>query len=309
MKENAYIQMVTDYVRHHFAEDIDLICAYGSFVRGKMHEKSDIDLFFVPSTPRGYQASFQVIIDDIGYDFFPISWDRLKAIANYDDPLTSLILEGQIVYHRNDACFNRFEEIRSYTVHFQRFEEKIPGLIDEAKRLFFEYPETLPEILIKCAMAVAYQNHTPLRRGMMDFENELAPLELPPLFLENIKFLIEEPTRSLAHKMILDTEEFVTKKVEPVVPSKSGFYEELKSIYQKGHATTSVYKQYFITHLIEKETKAMFPNATGFPKAKSPFSHWLHAHEKHLLQILEEENIPIREYKSMEDFETLFLKI
>ena len=35
---------------------------------------SDLDFYFIPSTPRGYEMSYQFIVDDIGYDLWPVSW-------------------------------------------------------------------------------------------------------------------------------------------------------------------------------------------------------------------------------------------
>ncbi len=308
MLENRYIKSVIDYTKKYYENDIDCIVAYGSFVRGEMHEHSDIDLFYIPATDRGYVANFQVIINEIGYDFFPISWERLTAIADYRDPLTSLLLEGVVVYHRNDEVFNHFEKRRMECVHFDKFNDLIPGLIKEMKYLYFDYPATLPDILTKAAMAVAYYNHQPLRRGMMDFENELKDFEKPILFIENIKLAIESPSKLFIHKLIIDVENFTCNKNNSVTTLYPGFYEELKSIYQKGHETTSVYKQFFLRHIIEKETENYFKNSISFPKQTGHFSDWLDNHEELVKTTLVNENIHIHEYQSLDDFITFYLK-
>ena len=308
LKEKLYVDSVIQYVKKYYSDDIDMIVAYGSFVRGDMHEKSDIDLFFIPATEKGYLASFQVIIEDVGYDFFPISWERLKQIARYEDPLTSLLIEGQIIYHRNDKVFNQFEELRTYCVHFDHFEEKLKKLIFDAKYLYFDYPKTLPDILTKCTMAVAYFNHVPLRRGMMDFENELASLQKPSLFTENIKLLIESPSKRGLRKFIEDTESFVLPK-EEVEQVSSGFYEEMKSIYQKGLHTTSPYKQFFIQYIIESETANAFSHDAVFPKVSKNYMEWIQSHEARMIEFLKEKEIPIHDYSTVEDFLTFFLKI
>lgn len=309
MKERLYVDSVINYVKKYYREDIDLIVAYGSFIRGDMHEKSDVDLFFVPANEKGYLASFEVIIDEVGFDFFPIPWERVKQIARYDEPLTSLLLEGQIIYHRNDQVFNQFEELRTYCVHFSHFEEKLKNLIFDAKYLYFDYPKTLPEILTKCALAIAYYNHVPLRRGMMDFETELQPLDKPTLFIENIKLLIESPSKRGLRKFIADTEKFVFPDKPSSEEIGSGFYEELKSMYQKGLHTTSPYKQFFIQSIIEKETQVVFGKEANFPKPSKNFYEWIQHHERKMVDLLKEKNIPIREYQNIEDFLTFFLKI
>jgi len=308
LKEKLYVDSVIKYVKKFYSDDIDMIVAYGSFVRGDMHEKSDVDLFFIPATENGFLASFQVIIEDVGYDFFPVSWERLKQIARYEDPLTSLLVEGQIIYHRNDKVFNQFEELRTYCVHFDHFEEKLKKLIMDVKYLYFDYPKTLPDILTKCALAVSYFNHVPLRRGMMDFENELAPLKKPFLFIENIKLLIESPSKKGLRKFIEDTEEFVLPK-EEIQPIGSGFYEEMKSIYQKGLHTTSPYKQFFIQNIIETETAIAFGPKVEFPKPSKNYADWITSHEAKMVEILHHQDVPIHDYASVEDFLTFFLKI
>lgn len=309
MKENRYIEKVIEYTKKYYKEDIDGIVAYGSFVRGDMHEHSDIDLFFIPSSERGFMAAFQVIIEDIGYDFFPLTWDRLIKISKFEDPLTSLILEGVMVYHRHDEVFNRFEELRKDTVHFERYESLLPGIVKELKYLYFDYPETIPDILTKCVMAVMYKNHLPLRKGMMDFEKELESVRKPHLFIENIKFLIENPTKKGIKQLIQTCESFLFEKEEEINELYPGFYEELKSLYQKGHETTSVYKQFFIKSIIEKESTSYFGPSFSFPKQNKGYDEWLNEHESKVINILSEKNVMIHEYTTLEDFLLFYLKV
>ncbi|HSN43820.1 MAG TPA: nucleotidyltransferase domain-containing protein, partial [Propionibacteriaceae bacterium] len=77
-------QAVLDFFieRLRRAEGVALAAVYGSFGTPAQSETSDVDIFFVPSTPDGAAASMQVIVDGVGYDLWPVSWARLERIAD-----------------------------------------------------------------------------------------------------------------------------------------------------------------------------------------------------------------------------------
>ncbi|HNT35271.1 MAG TPA: nucleotidyltransferase domain-containing protein [bacterium] len=105
---NAFVECI----RGNFKDDVALVLGYGSRFRGDHHPKSDLDLVFINDTPRGEEASAQFVIDDIGSDFFPISWERAEGIVSFREALLSLILESAVLYSRSDADLERLESLR-----------------------------------------------------------------------------------------------------------------------------------------------------------------------------------------------------
>ena len=100
-------------IRAKYAQDIAIVVCYGSYVNGTAHEKSDLDFFFIPDTEDAISASCQFILDGIGFDFWPICWARAEGIAEFEEPLVSLIADGRILYARSDSDRARFNALKN----------------------------------------------------------------------------------------------------------------------------------------------------------------------------------------------------
>lgn len=106
------LNALLDMLEAGFPEDIAIVACYGSYVTGVPTNVSDIDFYFIPSTPRGYQMSYQFIVDRIGYDLWPVSWERAERMANFDELLVSLIADARAVYYRNSEDMDRFNSLK-----------------------------------------------------------------------------------------------------------------------------------------------------------------------------------------------------
>jgi hypothetical protein len=87
-------ELLIEKISKDYKDDIALVVIMGSYIYGETHSRSDLDMFFVPNTERGYNLGFTFIIDGIGFDYWPISWERLEHIANFDERITSIITAG-----------------------------------------------------------------------------------------------------------------------------------------------------------------------------------------------------------------------
>ncbi len=90
---------------------VALAAVYGSFGTPSATDSSDVDMYFVPSGPHGEAARFQAIVDDIGYDLWPLPWARLEEIAELRDGLIPLLLDARVV-HADDASSARFAALQ-----------------------------------------------------------------------------------------------------------------------------------------------------------------------------------------------------
>ena len=54
---------------------------YGSYVYSTEDPLSDVDFYFIPGSDRAYQLARTFIIEDIGYDLFPMKWERIEGLA------------------------------------------------------------------------------------------------------------------------------------------------------------------------------------------------------------------------------------
>ena len=91
-RNQRYAEHMARLVAGEFAQDVSLLVAYGSFVTGGQSAVSDVDLYFVPATGRALALSRTFWIEDVGYDLFPMDWERLERIADFSDNLTPLVL-------------------------------------------------------------------------------------------------------------------------------------------------------------------------------------------------------------------------
>src|SRR5690606_37273974 len=106
-------ELFIEKIRRDYQDDVSLVVVMGYYIYGDTHDKSDLDLYFVPKTERGYNLGFTFILNDIGFDMWPISWDRLKKIAAHDERITSIVTEGKVLYHSSDLDLERFNDLKS----------------------------------------------------------------------------------------------------------------------------------------------------------------------------------------------------
>jgi hypothetical protein len=104
--------VLVNHVKAKYADDIAIVAYYGSYALGTANARSDLDFFFIPDTPEGYRASLQFIIDGIGFDFWPIGWERAERIATLVESLTTVIADCRLLYVRSEADLNRFMKLR-----------------------------------------------------------------------------------------------------------------------------------------------------------------------------------------------------
>lgn len=106
------IAWIINKVKTEFADDISLVLVYGSYINGTANSKSDVDCYYIPKTDRGYQLAVDFIIDGVGYDIFPMSWERVSEIAELRESLTPLVGDAQIIYYNDTSDLQRFKDLQ-----------------------------------------------------------------------------------------------------------------------------------------------------------------------------------------------------
>lgn len=107
------IEWIMNKVKTEYADDISLVLLYGSYINGTANSKSDVDCYYIPKTERGYHLGTGFIIDGVGYDLFPISWERITGISDLQESLLPLVGDVQVIYCGNSCDLERFKEIQS----------------------------------------------------------------------------------------------------------------------------------------------------------------------------------------------------
>jgi hypothetical protein len=81
-RNNAYVEWLQQQA-HRYAGQVSLVLLYGSYVNQTTTSVSDVDCYFIPKNPEGRTLSQTAIIEGIGYDLFPLSWDRVKGSPTF----------------------------------------------------------------------------------------------------------------------------------------------------------------------------------------------------------------------------------
>ncbi|ULQ59163.1 nucleotidyltransferase domain-containing protein [Brucepastera parasyntrophica] len=343
IQTSVILQTITEKIEKFYPEDIALFICYGSYVTGGYEKQSDIDFFFVPKTEKGYELGFQFIIDGVGYDLWPVSWERLERIAALEEQTISILMDGKILFAADDSDIKRVEGIKEKTRQNLKNRELVrtraKESIEKSKIIHFDLQERDTgaallgmHIAENLLFALAIMNGTYPRKGIKKIEDEL------PLFPEKPADFFEKYSRfsrardeneaiEILRTMIADTERIWEKEYSgmesaPDISWLAGFYEEFKSTYNKllCACEEKIYeKAFFAAAMIDGETEAFF--GRYFDKGTFPdllqivmggdFSAAEAAcriHEKILVDFLRKNNIQINSFQTIDDFVNEFMK-
>jgi predicted nucleotidyltransferase len=334
---------IVEKIETTFAEDISLFICYGSYVTGSYGEMSDIDFFFVPKTERGYQLAMQFILNGIGYDLWPVSWERLAKISNLEEQIASILMDGVVLFASSEDDLRKLEDLRQNLQ--QNLQEEATArkmslkYLDKAKSMYFDLQSREgSELLIGAVQiaetllfALALLNGTYTRKGLKRIEAELQGFSRKlAKFLVTYRKLIRTNRKAeiqgLVLEMIFETEETWKSRFEahpePAIPSDlAGFYEEFKSTYNKlllACEEENYENAYYAAFMIDRETASFLAGFTGpgtFPEMlEEVFRNDYESlrarcieHEQKLLEVLQEHRVDINVYHDLDEFRKSFL--
>ena len=106
------VKWIENKVKTKYHDDISMVLIYGSYVNGTANTKSDVDCYYIPKTDRGYEIAVDFIINGVGYDIFPMSWDRVENIAALKEVLLPCVGDVKIIYCNSDEDLKRFSQLQ-----------------------------------------------------------------------------------------------------------------------------------------------------------------------------------------------------
>ncbi len=257
-KNTRIIEAVKARAQRLCPNALDMIAVTGSFATGDYHEKSDLDLLIVIGDASGYALSHCFILDDVGYDLYCHTWERLEDAAKYESPYVSKLLDAQIVYCRDEAVRARFTGIAERLK--ARLEAPLSpqdiscalGEVLRAKQAYFDlaacegvrYHYPLMQLIYRLECAVYLMNHAVVRHGVRGIPTELAAMpSLPDGFL-TLHGALFDPSPYESHlrcamslirsteRWVLACREVLCPREQPSEDSLRGTYEELVSNYR-----------------------------------------------------------------------------
>ncbi|GAA3413112.1 kanamycin nucleotidyltransferase C-terminal domain-containing protein [Paenibacillus hodogayensis] len=255
-------ETIVNHIRSAYPEDIAIVAYYGSYAQGTATKRSDLDFFFIPATSNGYRASVQFIIDDIGFDFWPISWERAERMASFKEPQTTIIADCKLLYVRSDEDCERFMKLRN-TISTLQEPKNTLKLVEEAEselrnvyvhlyklsragdsETITFYKTEAHGVLTKVLQCLALLNRTYFTKGFGKNKEQIVQLPLKPANLESYMNTIMHG--SLITDIVQACEQLTADTLELVVAQKGkhsgapsysdrmkGFYEEEKAVLDK----------------------------------------------------------------------------
>lgn len=342
--QSEILSTITEKIEKSYIEDISLLVCYGSYVTGDYGIMSDIDFFFVPKTKKGYSLREQFILNNIGYDLWPVSWDRLIRISNLEEHITSILMDGKVLFYSSEDELSKFDKLKKNVEQHLHNKATIMDMsmrsIENAKGLYFTLQNEENDTMFIHAMnimemllfALALINGTYTHKGVKKLEHELKRFSLLPRdYLKRYKQVIRTHNalvlQNILRELINETEtlwntRFNNGKGRPDVSELRGFYEEFKSTYNKllcACDETNYEDAYYAGYMIDRETQAFLVNYSEpgtFPcMMNTIISNDFEIvrikcleHERQLLNLLNQHGIKINTYSNGYEFRQYFLE-
>ncbi|XEC94556.1 hypothetical protein AB6A23_25140 [Paenibacillus tarimensis] len=273
----AVADIMVKHIKNHYPQDVALVGYYGSYLQGRATERSDLDFFFIPATPRGKQVELQFIIEGISFDFWPIGWDRAERMAASEEWSTTIIAECELLYVRADDDLARFMKLRE-TISNLGSASNAPAMFNKAeavlndcfislaKSRLFRAPNKLTycriqaqEIAVNIFKALAFLNQTYYTRMWGHYREQVRNLPIKPdqldRYLDTMMFSnCTDEIMSACEKLTTDTLALISERKNSLGWNRSykdrmkGYYEEEKGMLnklltacEKGHYETAFF--------------------------------------------------------------------
>lgn len=254
MDNSVILDILLEKIKKDYLTDVSLVYVHGSYLRNDFHSLSDIDLFIVTKTNKGKKLGLTFILNEIGYDFWTVSWEWLEKVANYDDRTPSLITEGKIVFFSSKDDLTRFKNLqeKAITIDKEKYKTKALEKIKDIYKIAFlinissnisEIRNEIIGFIYMISEVLSLINCKNIKRQRKHFKSEIMRMENIPsnfersfdtLFSSNDIQEIKEEINYLTNetRKIIDqkTKNSDSKSFKEVF---NGWYEEMIQHYNK----------------------------------------------------------------------------
>ncbi len=262
-------------IQEKYKDDIALLIAVsGHSLEDDCH--GECFDYFIPKTEKGNKLAKTFIIDGVGHDLYPRSWERMENMANFIDDFTYGLGDGKILYYGTEEDKKHFLELQEQLkANLQNKEfmlkkalEKTDIAMDIYRTMMFE--EKLYKVRMAAgfiarylAIAVACMNGTYFKQRL-DLETvELKQMkELPKNFVNVYEDIVESKSiqelQRLSHEIISATRVFIAaRKPQNLENTKTSNCGDLANWYEEGSLTWR--RIYY--HCDTQNYKRVFPDA------------------------------------------------
>jgi len=251
-RNDMIVEWAVKRIEEEFKDDVSILVTYGSYENGTANPLSDVDFYFIPKKERAYELCKTFIVEGIGFDLFPMSWERVEGIAEFNGCLTPCVANVKILYCNSEEDKRRFEELQNTlkknlsnkAFMLEKAYKNIESAMNFYQAMLFE--EDICElrtaagyIVMALSDAVAYANQTYFSRGLKKQIEDLKRMESTPedfvsLYESVVRSNSELEIKGCCHKIIKNTRSFWDSKTEELKEEeKKANYEDLAELYEE----------------------------------------------------------------------------
>lgn len=245
-------QWAIQKIKTEAPEDVDILIGHPQW--NIPEDGNEISFnYFIPNNENGFRIAKDFIIEDIGYDFWAMPWERLEHLATLKEDITTSLIDGVVLWARTEESRLRFEQLQdlarrrlqdvSYRYKIALF--KLDEALDIYKVMMFDdnlshVRKGLSAAAVCLSNSLGLVNGIYFKRGPENQDRVLDTLELVPDGFTDayrkIPFTKDtEDCRGLAHVMISKVRKLLTDLQPPADPSVfSDDYKELAAWYEEG---------------------------------------------------------------------------
>lgn len=339
--DKELVEWAVNKIQTEYREDVSLLI--GQVGGGKIptDEQNMVFDFFVPATERGNQLARTFIIEDMGYDLYPISWERLERIANIEEPqMIFAFARGEVIYAKRKEEKDRFENLKAEmllklqdsTFHTPKSLEFLETAQEIFQTMLFE--ESLCKVRkaaggVCCYLmnSIAMVNGTYLKSGYMNLTDNLHmmkdyPCEFEKAFTEMLSEREIAAVKKRVYELIRITRNFLMQRIkterektgEPNFEDLVMWYQEMRYTFRRLAYFTgidSVEDSYLLGCYLQIEFDAVQEDfnlkkmdlLSAFDKENlHGFAKKAEEIENYIVEVLEESNAPQNRYASFSEF-------
>lgn len=296
--------------------------------------------YFVPANENGNKLARTFIIDGVGHDLYPRSWERIENMVAFNDEYTSALGEAIILYSHSDEDKKRFiamqekqkANMQNKDFMFKKALEKLDTAMELYRTMMFEdqlYKVRMASGYIAhyLSIAVACINGTYFKQRL-DLETvELAQMkEIPENFIAYFEAIVKaksiDELKKLSYMIISTSRKFIARhkplKVEeaisPVYENLAGWYEELSMAWRRlyYHCDTKNYKRAFPDAIYLQNELNIIKEEFGLREMDligsfdwenlNPLKCRAQELEHYIISEIENHGVKLNKYDTLEDF-------
>lgn len=296
--------------------------------------------YFVPASERGCELGRTFIIDGVGHDLYPRSWERTERTADFDDGFSNGLGKAKILYSRTDEDRQRFLDLRqrmfdnlkNKNFMYKKALVKLDEAMDLYRTMMFEndlYKVRMAAGYISdfLATSIAYLNGTYLDDfGAGTLAQLLKFQSLPDGFTQYFKIMFDmesaDELKNLSHLMISSFRRFIEKSTPvkhgnipvPDMNKLTEWYQEMALSWYRiayycdtENAEMALYYACNLQNelmIIQEEFGLKEMDLLGCYHPDNLLELKLRSIElkKYITDTIEKENVKIEEYKTVDDF-------